>query len=79
MRRPAKIAVTAVAMYLTLSVAFGILMARLTLCPMRLPMPSKARIAAMYAPYGADLQSVVIQAADGVDLRAWYSGPEDQN
>jgi pimeloyl-ACP methyl ester carboxylesterase len=79
MRRPAKIAVTAVAIYLTLSVAFGILMARLTLCPMRLPMPSKARIAAMYAPYGADLQSVVIQAADGVELHAWYSVPEHQN
>jgi pimeloyl-ACP methyl ester carboxylesterase len=79
MRRPAKIAVTAVAMYLTLSVAFGILMARLTLCPMRLPMPSKARIAAMYAPYGADLQSVVTQAADGVELHAWYSVPEHQN
>jgi len=50
MRRPAKIAVTAVAMYLTLSVAFGILLASLTVCPMRLPIPSKARIAAMYAP-----------------------------
>jgi hypothetical protein len=50
MRRPAKIAATAVAMYLTLS-----------------------------APYGADLQSAVIQAADGVELHAWYSVPEHQN
>jgi uncharacterized protein len=79
MRRPAKIAVTAVAMYLTLSLALGILMARWTLRPMRLPLPARARIGVMYAPYGADLQPVVIQAADGVELRAWYSVPEREN
>jgi len=49
-RRPAKIAVTAIAMYLTLSLAFGILMARLTLFPMRLALPDRARIARMYNP-----------------------------
>ncbi len=79
MRRSAKIAVTAVALYVTLSVGVGILMARLTLCPFRRPLPAKARIAAIYAPYGADLQSVVIRAADGVDLHAWYSVPKHQN
>jgi hypothetical protein len=52
--------------------AFGILMARLSWCPMHLPMPSKARIAPMCAPYAADLQSVVFQAADGFELHAWY-------
>jgi pimeloyl-ACP methyl ester carboxylesterase len=78
-RRPAKIAVTVIAMYLTLSLAFGILMARLTLCPMRLPLPDRARIACMYKPYGGDLQTVAIQAADGVVLQGWYIVPEHQN
>jgi pimeloyl-ACP methyl ester carboxylesterase len=79
MRRPAKIAVTAVAIYVPLSFVVGILMAQLTLCPMRLPLPARTRITAMYAPYGADLQPVVIQAADGVELHAWYSVPEHEN
>lgn len=70
MRRSTKIAATGVAIYVTLSLASGILMARLTLCPMRLPLPARAQIAAMYAPYGGDLQPVVIQAADGVELHA---------
>ncbi len=54
-------------------------MAQMTLHPWRLPLPPRARIASMYAPYGADLQPVVIQAADGVELHAWYSVPEHQN
>ena len=79
MRRPAKIAVTAIAMYLALSLAFGILMARLTLFPMRLALPDRARIAPMYKPYGGDLQTVAIQAVDGVVLQGWYIVPEHQN
>jgi len=79
MRRPAKLAVTAVAIYVSLSLLAAIVMVQLTLHPWRLPLPPKARIAAMYAPYGAYLQPVVIQAADGVELHAWYSVPEHQN
>lgn len=79
MRRPARIAVKALAIYLTLSLVIAFGMAELTLHPMRLPLPDKARIAATYASYGADLQPVVIQAADGAELHAWYSIPERQN
>ncbi len=79
MRRPAKLAVTAVAIYVSLSVLAAIVMVQLTLHPCRLPLPPKAHIAAMYAPYGADLLPVVIQGDDGVDLHAWYSVPEHQN
>ena len=47
MRRSAKIAVSAIAIYVALSVAAGVLMARVDACiPMRLPLPAKARIAA---------------------------------
>jgi uncharacterized protein len=66
-------------MYVALSVVAAIVMAQMTLHPWRLPLPASARIAAMYAPYGAGLQPVVIQAADGVELHAWYSVPEHQN
>jgi pimeloyl-ACP methyl ester carboxylesterase len=79
MRRPAKVAVTAIAMYIALSLAFGVLMARLTLSPMRLPLPAKAQIALIYKPYGAELQTVAIQAADGVVLQGWYVVPDHQN
>jgi pimeloyl-ACP methyl ester carboxylesterase len=79
MRRPAQIAVRAIRMYIALSLAFGILMARSTLSPMRLPLPARAQIARMYKPYGADLQSVSIQAGDGVVLQGWYVVPDHQN
>jgi pimeloyl-ACP methyl ester carboxylesterase len=79
MPRPARTVVKALAIYITLSLVAAIPMAELTLHPFRLPLPDKARIAAMYAPYGADLQTVVIQASDGVELHAWYSVPERQN
>lgn len=75
----AGIAVKSLAIYVALSLVIAVVMAELTLRPMRLPLPDKARIEAMYAPYGADLQPVVIQAADGVALHAWYSVPERQN
>src|SRR5579862_6472897 len=79
MRRTAEVAVRAIAMYVALSLAFGVLMARLTLSPMRLPLPAKAQIALMYKAYGAELQTVAIQAADGVILQGWYVVPEHQN
>ena len=79
MRRPARIAIKGLAIYVTLSLVVAIEMAELTLHPMRLRPPDSARIAAMYAPYGAGLQPVIIQAADGVELRAWYSVPAHQN
>ena len=79
MRRAARIAVQALTIYVALSCVVAIVMAELTLHPMRLPPPDKSRIAAMYAPYGADLQPVVIQAADGAELHGWYSVPEHQN
>jgi dipeptidyl aminopeptidase/acylaminoacyl peptidase len=67
------------ATYVTLSLVAAILMAELTLHPMRLSRRNLSRIAALYAPFGAELQPVVIQAADGADLHAWYSVPEHQN
>lgn len=79
MRRPAKVAVRAIAMYIALSLAFGILMVRLTLSPMRLPLPARARIALIYKPCGAELQNMAIQAADGVVLQGWYVVPNHQN
>jgi len=79
MRRAARVAVTALAIYVTLSLVIAVLMAELTLRPMRLPLPDRARIAAMYEPYAAGLQPVAIQAADGAALHAWYSVPEHQN
>jgi fermentation-respiration switch protein FrsA (DUF1100 family) len=33
----------------------------------------------LYKPYGGDLQTVAIQAADGVVLQGWYIVPEHQN
>jgi len=33
----------------------------------------------MYKPYGGDLQTVAIQAVDGVVLQGWYIVPEHQN
>jgi len=75
MKRPVRIAVKAITIYVALSLVVAVVMAELTLHPMRLPLPDRARIAAMYAPYGADLQPVVIQAVDGVELHAWYSVP----
>jgi pimeloyl-ACP methyl ester carboxylesterase len=79
MRRPAKVAVRAIAIYIALSLAFGILMARLTLFPMRLPLPARAQIALMYKPYAGDLESVSIKASDGAVLQGWYVVPDHQN
>jgi hypothetical protein len=57
----------------------GIVMAEMTLHPMRLPLRDKGRIAATYQTYGADLQPVVIHAVDGAALHAWYSVPKHEN
>jgi len=79
MRRKARVAMQALAVYVALSCVVAIVMAELTLHPMRLPPPDKSRIAAMYASYGADLQPIVIEAADAIELHGWYSVPEHQN
>jgi uncharacterized protein len=79
MRRPVRIAVRVAALYLLVSLTVAIFMAELTLHPMRLPMPDQARVETMFAPYGAKLIPVKIRAADGVELRGWYSVPEQQN
>src|SRR4029077_14715811 len=79
MRRPARIAFLALAIYVVLSCAVAIVMAELTLHPMRLPPPDGSRIAAMYALYGADVRPGVLQAVDGAELHGWYSVPEHQN
>jgi uncharacterized protein len=79
MRRPAKIAVSAIAIYIAFSFVIGILMARLALSPMRLPLSAAAQIALMYKPYSADLQAVSIEAADRVVLKGWYVVSDHQN
>lgn len=79
MRRPARIAFRALAIFIVLSCVIAIVMAELTLHVMRLPPPDGSRIAAMYALYGADVQPVVLEAADGAELHGWYSVPEHQN
>jgi pimeloyl-ACP methyl ester carboxylesterase len=41
--------------------------------------PDRAGISEMYKEYGAHLEPVAIRAADGVELRAWYSAPKLDN
>jgi fermentation-respiration switch protein FrsA (DUF1100 family) len=79
MQRSIKIALKVGAIYAAVSIVVAIVMAELTLHPMRLPLPDKTRIAALYAPYGADLRPVAITTADGVELKAWYVLPEHKN
>src|SRR6184192_365784 len=73
MHRPIRIALKAVAIYAAVSLAVGIVMAELTLHPVQRRPPDTARIARLYAQSGAELQAVSIHAADGAELRAWYS------
>jgi pimeloyl-ACP methyl ester carboxylesterase len=75
MARGLRIAQKAVVIYVAVSVAVAILMAEMTLHPWRRPLPDKdkERIAHIYAPYSAILQPVIINAADGAELHAWYS------
>ncbi len=76
--RPVRIALKCAASYVVLSLIAGFVLAEMTLHPGR-TRPNEAPIAAMYAPYGAKLEPVSIHAADGVELRAWYSVPEHEN
>jgi hypothetical protein len=75
MRRPIRIALKAVAIYAAESLTVAIVMAEMTLHPWRRPLPDKdkQRIAHIYAQYSANLQPVIIHAADGAELHAWYS------
>jgi uncharacterized protein len=79
MRRPIKIALKAVVIYAAVSLAVGIVMAELTLHPVQRRPPDTPRIARSYAQYGAELQPVALHAADGAELRAWYSVPARDN
>src|SRR5438874_11606868 len=79
MRRPIRIALKAVAIYAAVSLAVGIVMAELTLHPVQHRPPDTARIARNYAQYGAELKPVALHAADGAELRAWYSVPARDN
>ena len=81
MRRPIRIALKAVAIYAAVSLTVAIVMAEMTLHPWRRPLPDKdkERIAHIYAQYGANLQPVIINAADGAELQAWYSVPIHDN
>jgi len=78
MFRFARISIKIVAIYVAVSVIAGVVMAEMTLHPGRTH-PNQPRIAEMYAQYGAQLQPVSIAAADGVELRAWYSVPAHEN
>ena len=60
-----RISLKAAAVYVAFSLLAGYILAEMTLHPGRIH-PDQARIAAMYAPYGAELQPVSIHAADGV-------------
>src|SRR5215813_13747109 len=75
MRRAVRIVLKAGIIYVAMSLLVGIFMAELTLHPGRTH-PNQPRIAEMYAQYGAELQPISIRAADGADLRAWYSIPK---
>jgi hypothetical protein len=78
MPRAARVTLKAAAIYAAFSLVAGLFMAEMTLHPGRIH-PDQTRIAAMYAQYGAQLQPVSIRAADGVELRAWYSVPAHDN
>ena len=78
MRRAVRITLIAAAIYAAFSLIAGFVLAEMVLHPGR-TYPDQSRIAAMYAPYGAALQPVSIQAADRVELRAWYSVPSHDN
>src|ERR1043166_5681906 len=78
MYRPVRIVIKSAVIYVLFSLIAGFVLAEMTLHPGRTH-PNEARIAGMYAPYGAKLEPVSIHAADGVELRAWYSKPSQEN
>ena len=81
MSRPMRIALKAFAIYAVVSVIVGVVLAELTLHPWRRAMPvaDQEKIARAYQQFGAVLQPVVIHAADGAELSAWYSVPAHEN
>jgi uncharacterized protein len=79
MRRPLRIVLKAAGIYAAISVLVGIVLAELTLHPWHRPLKNQEQIVRMYAQYGATLQPIEIRAADGADLRAWYSVPAHEN
>jgi pimeloyl-ACP methyl ester carboxylesterase len=78
MRRPVRIALKTAAIYIAASLIAGVVLAEMTLHPGRIR-ADKLRIENMYAQYGAELKPVSISAADGAELRAWYSVPAHDN
>ena len=78
MTRPVRITLKSVIIYVAFSLVAGFVLAEMTLHPGRTH-PDQLRITEMYAPYGAKLDPVSIHAADGVELRAWYSVPVHDN
>jgi len=78
MYRPLRIALKSVLIYAAFSLIAGLFLAEMTLHPGRTH-PNQTRIAEIYAPYGAKLEPVSIHAADGIELRGWYSVPAQDN
>src|SRR5947207_1756988 len=78
MYRPVRIVLKSVVIYAVFSLIAGFVLAEMTLHPGR-TYPNQARIAEIYAPYGAKLEPVSIHAADGIELRGWYSVPAQDN
>ena len=78
MYRPVRIALKSAVIYTAFSLVAGFVLAEMSLHPGRTH-PNQSRIAQMYGQYGAKLDSVSIRAADGVELRAWYSVPVHEN
>jgi pimeloyl-ACP methyl ester carboxylesterase len=70
----------ALGIYLTLSVVAGIVISEASLHLRRLPLRHQQQFATfVHERYGAELNDVQIQAADGVILRAWYVQPTSFN
>src|SRR4030095_13241635 len=78
MYRPVRIALKSAVVYVAFSLVAGCVLAEMTLHPGRTH-PNQSRITELYARYSAKLDPVSIRAADGVELRAWYSVPVHEN
>jgi len=78
MRRPFKIALKIAVIYVVFSLLGGFFLAEMSLHPGRIH-PNQSHIEGMYSPYGAKLEAVSVRAADGVELRGWYSVPTHDN
>lgn len=78
MSNPVRIAVKILVVYVAFSLIAGIVLAEMTLHPGR-TQPDQTSISEMYLQYGAKLDPVSIHAADGIELRGWYSVPANDN